>query len=236
MTAVPDSKVVAVFGAGPGLGAAIGRRFGREGYRIALVARRPESVNSLVTQLTNAGIDAAGFTTDLAHTEEIPAVTDAINARFGRIDIVEYAPIAAAPFIAAERVTPAALAGYVRLLYGPVAVANATLPGMLKRGDGAFLLTQGGSAAHPAPGRSGVGPVMAAARNWAHSLHGELADAGVYVGLLTISALITGSAGAEGIATAPSTFSTVEPDLLADLYWDMTRTRDRIETFWPPAA
>lgn len=33
------SKTIAVFGAGTGLGASVARRFGREGYRVALVPR-----------------------------------------------------------------------------------------------------------------------------------------------------------------------------------------------------
>ncbi|MFD8282508.1 SDR family NAD(P)-dependent oxidoreductase [Streptomyces solisilvae] len=36
------AKTIAVFGAGSGMGKAVTRRFGQEGYRIALVARRRE--------------------------------------------------------------------------------------------------------------------------------------------------------------------------------------------------
>ena len=34
------SKSIAVFGAGPGLGQAVARRYAREGYAVTLVARR----------------------------------------------------------------------------------------------------------------------------------------------------------------------------------------------------
>jgi NAD(P)-dependent dehydrogenase (short-subunit alcohol dehydrogenase family) len=34
------SKTIAVFGVGPGMGRSIARRFGREGFQVALVARK----------------------------------------------------------------------------------------------------------------------------------------------------------------------------------------------------
>ena len=57
------SKVIAVFGAGTGLGVSVARRFGREGYRVALVARRAEQLTALVTTLGAEGIDPAGIPT-----------------------------------------------------------------------------------------------------------------------------------------------------------------------------
>jgi NAD(P)-dependent dehydrogenase (short-subunit alcohol dehydrogenase family) len=46
-------------GAGPGLGAAIARRFAREGYRLALIARSPEPVGTIAQELRAAGADVA---------------------------------------------------------------------------------------------------------------------------------------------------------------------------------
>jgi hypothetical protein len=106
----------------------------------------------------------------------------------------------------------------------------------------------------PLPFMSGVGPVMAAARNYVYSLNGELADKGVYVGTLTITAVVTGSAGhqalmagelisklPEGI-TMPEGMELpegmqlpiVDPDVLAELYWELFTKRDRVEEIHPP--
>jgi short-subunit dehydrogenase len=40
-------KSIAVFGAGPGLGQAVARRYAREGYAVTLVARRSEPLDRL---------------------------------------------------------------------------------------------------------------------------------------------------------------------------------------------
>jgi len=73
------SRVIAIFGAGPGLGASIARRFAAEGFRVALVARRKDRLDALVDQLAAEGIEAAGFTADLAAPDEIPAAVAAIR-------------------------------------------------------------------------------------------------------------------------------------------------------------
>ncbi|MET9110698.1 SDR family NAD(P)-dependent oxidoreductase [Streptomyces zhihengii] len=176
------SKTLAVFGAGTGLGAATARRFGREGYAVALVARRPERLDALVAELGEDGIEAAAFPADLSEPTAVPALVERIVDRFGRIDVVEYAPIpTTAPMLPATQVTAELLGRLAGLyLHTPVETARAVLPAMIERGDGAFLLGQGASAVLPMPGMSGVGPVMAAARNWILSLHGELAAHGVY--------------------------------------------------------
>lgn len=88
-----DGKVLALLGAGPGLGAALGRRFGREGYRVALVARRPGPLEAVAAGLRAAGVEAAAFPADLAQANQIPEVVGQIGDRFGRIDAVGYAPI-----------------------------------------------------------------------------------------------------------------------------------------------
>jgi hypothetical protein len=44
-------KSIAVFGAGPGLGQAVARRYAREGYEVTLVARRQEPIDRLAKEL-----------------------------------------------------------------------------------------------------------------------------------------------------------------------------------------
>ena len=237
------SRVIAIFGAGGGLGMSVARRFGREGFHVALVARRKVCLDTMVDELAGEGIAAAGFCADLAEPEHVPALVEAIRQRFGRIDVVEYGPVSGAlGFTPATQLTVATLEGLIPLLLlTPVAVVGAVLPEWTQRGDGAFLLSQGASAVEPVPYLSGVGPVMAATRNYLYSLNGELAGTGVYAGTLAVAALITGSergeatASAAGDAESLGAIPTVDPDELAELYWDMYTKRDRVEQVHPPS-
>jgi hypothetical protein len=70
--------------------------------------------------------------------------------------------------------------------------------------------------------------------------NGELADSGVYAGTLSITAFISGSEMGE-LATAAASESSgplprVDPDELADRYWEMYVERDRVEQVYPPVT
>ncbi|MFC9646999.1 MULTISPECIES: SDR family NAD(P)-dependent oxidoreductase [unclassified Streptomyces] len=234
------SPVIAILGAGTGLGVSLAHRFGREGFRVALVARRPGRLEKLVRSLASNGVEAAAFPADLADPAGIPALVARVHERFGRIDVLEYspAPMTAMPRPATE-LTADRLGELLNLFtLTPVAIARAVLPAMTAHGDGAILVTHGLTAARPIPGMSGVGPAMAATRNYLYSLHGEVAPLGVYVGTLTVGSVIAGSEGHDHFESAslPPGITVVDPDRLADVYWRMYRNRDRVEEFWPPLS
>ncbi len=60
------SKSIMVVGAGPGIGQAVGARFGREGWTVILASRSSDRLTGLVAQLVSEGITAYGVVTDAA--------------------------------------------------------------------------------------------------------------------------------------------------------------------------
>jgi short-subunit dehydrogenase len=236
------SKTIAIFGAGTGLGSSVARRFGRKDFRVALVGRRPDPLNALVAELAADGIEAAAFPADLTDTSGVPSLIAAIVARLGAIDVVEYAPSSPAPMTPAMHLDPDTLQRFVSLyLLTPVAIINEVLPAMLDRGDGGILIGHGALAVNPLPRLSGRGPAMAAMRNYLYSLHGEVAERGVYVGTVAVKGMVIGSAGHQALTSGALSFAMptdaelpiIHPDELADLYWTMYTTRDRVEQVYP---
>jgi NADP-dependent 3-hydroxy acid dehydrogenase YdfG len=170
----------------------VARRFGKEGYAVALVARRKEPIEALAAELDAEGIEAAAFSADLSDSAQVPGLIAAITDHFGQIDVIEYSPVGVnLAFMPATDLTADLLREFSELyLHTPVEIVRAVLPGMRAAGTGGILVTQDASAIHSPPGLSGFGPVMAATRHWVHTLHAELADTGVYAGTLTVAVRI----------------------------------------------
>jgi NADP-dependent 3-hydroxy acid dehydrogenase YdfG len=235
------SKTIAIFGAGPGFGLSVARRFGRDDFRVALVARTPDRLDALVTDLAADGIESAGFVADLGDREQVREAITAITSRFDRIDVVEYSPGGmnfGGHAVPALDVDLESLEFPLDLsLRTPVALIRQTLPAMIERGDGALLVTQAISAIRPMPFAANFGLAGAAMRNYVYSLNGALADKGVYAGTLTVAALIErseiaqyfDSTPASQTGVAPDAVDRVDPDDLAETYWDMYIKRDRVE-------
>jgi short-subunit dehydrogenase len=238
-TAAANGKTLAIFGAGPGLGASVATRFGREGYRVALVARRAGPLEERVAELGRAGVDAAAFPGDLTDIGGIPALVRAIEEKLGAIDVALFAPVTAdVHFVPAVELGARKLEALSRLLtLAPVEVAHSLLPRMLARGDGSLVFASGATAVHARPGMSGVGPAMAATRNYVFSLNGEVLSKGVYAGHITIGAMIERSTGLSlvaqsGMKVDPS-WPVLDPNVIAAEVWDLVTKRDRVEAMLP---
>jgi short-subunit dehydrogenase len=125
------------------------------------------------------------------------------------------------------------------IFYTMLALVQEFLPPMLQRGEGAILTAQGGSTVQGLPHMSGPSPAQAAQRNYLQALHAEVADKGVYVGMLYIGAAIENSAfhtemQASKAAGHPAwQMPTVNPEHLADLLWNMHTTKGQRETIYP---
>ena len=223
---------IAIFGAGTGLGLAVARRFGREGFRVALVARDRDRLDGMVRELVADGVRAAGFQADLTDRGAALAAADRIEAVLGPIDVLEYSPagdgtVRRTP-VEVDVATMAPLLD--KFLLTPVALVGRVLPGMLERGDGGLLFALGAAARYPTRRMASAGLALAGLRNYAHTLHAELAPQGVYAGALLIGALIEGTpAHRNASGWGGPQVPVVSPDALAERYWDMYVTRDRVE-------
>jgi NAD(P)-dependent dehydrogenase (short-subunit alcohol dehydrogenase family) len=132
-----EAPVIVLLGAGTGAGVALARRFGRDGYRVALVARRREPLEQLAGTLRDEGLDAVAFPADLSTADEAVGALKRIGGTFGRIDVLHFAPADNSGFTPAADLSADQVAELAELLlYTPIRVAQAVLPEMLERGSG----------------------------------------------------------------------------------------------------
>ncbi|MFI6335970.1 SDR family NAD(P)-dependent oxidoreductase [Streptomyces sp. NPDC050535] len=206
---------IAIIGAGPGLGAAVARRFGREGHEVALISRSRERVDALAASLAGAGVTARGFTADVRDPKTLEAALDAAAATLGPIEILQYSPVPHRDFMRPVLETaPADLVGPIEFsVYGPAAAVRHVLPAMRSLGRGTVLLVNGGTAAVPHPDRAGTSIAFAAESAYGHLLHDTLAGEGIHVAQLVIpGAIIEGH-------------DRKAPAALADALWNIHRAR-----------
>lgn len=216
-------RTLAVVGAGPGLGLAIGKRFGREGFKVGLIARRQAVLDECVAALTADGIEAAAFTADVAKPAQLTAALEGVEARFGAITALEFSPMpfTEMPTFTAASTTAEDIDHHWRVqTMGAVTAVRHVLPTMLEHGTGSILLTTGMSAVHPMALLTPIGMAMSAVRNYARSLHQELAPKGIYAGTVCIcTGIRPGTPG--------------DPDLIADFYWQLHTGRTRADVCFP---
>lgn len=233
-------QTIAVFGAGPGLGQAVARRYSQEGYEVVLVGRRKGLLDLLAHELADAGGRAHVVPANLTETDAVTELADRIRTAVGDLDALYYAPTPSTGFVPAAKLTPQRAQDYMPLIfYTMVGVVQEFLPHMVSRGNGAILTAQGGSTVHGLPYMSGPSPAQAALRNYLQALGAEVADKGVYVGMLFIGAAIEKSAFHTEMENARAAgkkvweMPTVEPGYLADLIWKMHMAKSPMEAIYP---
>ncbi len=214
-------STIAIVGAGFGLGAAAARRFGREGYDVALVARDRDRLDALARELAADGVRARGFPADVREPERLAGALAEAGRELGTVEVLQYSPLPHRDFM-----RPVLETGYRQLVgpvefsvYGPVAAVQQVLPGMRELGRGTILLVNGGTAAVPHIGRAGTSIAFAAESAYGHLLHERLAPEGVHVAQLVIPGAIT-----PGHARK-------DPAVLAEMLWGMHRERHGFRHF-----
>src|SRR6266567_1137771 len=123
------SNSIAVFGAGPGLGQAVARRYAREGYAVTLVGRRQEPLDLLAKELTSAGATAHVITADLSDSEARPRLAEQVRAKAGNLDAFYYASTPDTGFVSAANLTPQHAQNFMPLIfYTMLALVQELLP------------------------------------------------------------------------------------------------------------
>jgi NAD(P)-dependent dehydrogenase (short-subunit alcohol dehydrogenase family) len=198
-----DPRHLLLVGTGPGLGAAIARRFAREGYRLTLVAR---SEATIAQELRAAGADVAVVQADAGDPGRLRAALSSLFAGPGAPDVVIY-NAALMTFDDLLTVSPEQLAdAYAVDVIGGVLTAQLAVPAMRVAGGGTLLFTGGGFADALPASLATLSLGKVALRAVATMLARQLRDDDIHAGSLTIL----------GQIAAGTPF---DPDSIADAYW-----------------
>jgi len=209
-------KVVVVTGAADGIGAALARRFAREGARAVVVA----DLNGEGAKSVAAEIGGEAVALDVSDAAAVAAMVADIEARHGRIDLFCSNAGIGGSQPDPNDATSASEAAWNRAwavnVMAHVHAAHAVLPGMIARGEGyllntasaAGLLSQIGSAVYSTTKHAAVG--------FAESLAITHGDQGIKVSILCPQGVDTAMLRAGGSNQPQNLDGVLSPDDVAE--------------------
>jgi NAD(P)-dependent dehydrogenase (short-subunit alcohol dehydrogenase family) len=216
------------FGYGPGISHATAQRFAREGYTIALVGRSTERLADGVARFKADGIVATAYEADASDPALVREAVARIRKELGPISAVLWTAFRGGAVRNVLDTAPEDITGAFGIgVSGLLACTQAALDDLKSSTEAAILVANGvlgdntsqADAYAKMLNNDGVALENAAKSKLVGILAERLRDDGIYVGEVTIAGSVKGTATA--IAGA------IEPSKIADLFWSLTRSRDK---------
>ena len=223
-----NGKTAAILGVGPGLGAAVARRFAREGFAVALMARREQSVADVQEEIEGAGGRALPVSADATDPASVAAAFDEVRSNLGAPEIFVYN---AGAFqmggildLSPEKFDECFKANCAGAFYA----AQQVLPAMVDGGRGTVLLTGATAALRGGARFSALAVGKFGLRALAQSMAREFGPQGVHVAHVVVDGQIDTPRVRE-MSPDREDHTMLSPDAIAETYWQL-HSQDR--TAW----
>jgi len=219
-------KVAVVVGAGPGIGAAVARRFAKEGYTVALFARKKEKLQALKEEIekeTNASGKVLAVAADVGDAEQVQRAFDEVRASVGDPEVLIFnaAGFAYGNFLdlQPEKFTEA----WKVSALGAFLSSQQVLRPMVANKKGTIIFTGATASLRGSNKFAAFASSKFAVRGLAQSIAREFGPQGVHVAHVIVD-------GGVGVAT-PEKPSQLLPEAIADTYWHLHTQHHTAWTF-----
>ena len=194
-----------LIGAGPGVGASVVRRFGREGFRSTLISRG-ETVEQLAPDLRGDGLEIEAVGADIEDLDGYRATLERVFGAAGAPGVAVYNPALPDPGEILDTTVERLRTAYDVDVVGAVVAAQVAAPFLRTAGSGTLLFTSGGFADHPVPALASLSMGKAALRAAVTLIAAGVQEDGIHAATVTIAgSVVRGTA--------------FDPDNIADLFW-----------------
>ena len=181
--------VAVVVGVGPGLGAALVRRFA-EKYRVAMIARSEPYLAELANQIAPPSGKAIAVPADVASPEAISRAFEIIHREIGAPEVLVY-NAAMRPFGRLMETKPNSFEKTWRVTaFGAFLCAQEVVPEMIRSGRGVILFTGATAGIKPFATAAAFGPAKFAMRGLAQVMARDLGPSGIHVAYFNIDGAI----------------------------------------------
>jgi 3-oxoacyl-[acyl-carrier protein] reductase len=183
------ARVAMITGASQGVGAATALGLARHGYRVVVNHRASApQAEKVVATIAAAGGEALAIKADVTAPDDVTAMIDEINQRWGAIDVLVHS--ASTPFAVTSfaELTWDQLGGKLDSeLRAAFLTTKAVVPGMVRRGYGRLIYLSAGLSRHPRDGMITLGTAKAALDQFVRYVALELAPHGITANLVAPS-------------------------------------------------
>lgn len=188
--------VIAVVGAGPGIGEAVARRFVAEGFVTALLARTEDKLQNMVNGIeADFGRGSARyFITDLRNEASVISSFEAIRSELGQVSVLIYN--AGARRVNGRTIlntTTEEFENFTKInLFGAFWSTKCVLPDMLAAGQGTIIFTGATGSLRGMPGLSSFSPGKFGLRSLAQIITREYQEKGIHTAHVIIDGPVDG--------------------------------------------
>jgi NAD(P)-dependent dehydrogenase (short-subunit alcohol dehydrogenase family) len=215
-----NENVAVVLGAGPGTGAAIARRFAREGFTVALMARTEDSLHAIREGIRARGGAAIVVPADATDPASVAAAFARVRADVGYPAVFVY-NVGDFPIAGILEITPEQFERSWRVnCFGAFLGAREVLPAMVRARRGTILLTGATASLRGAArfARFAVGKF--GLRALAQSMAREFGPQGIHVANVVIDGVIDTAEVRTFLPDRPAD-TLLSPDAIAEVYWQL---------------
>ena len=215
-----DDKVAVVLGVGPGLGAAVARRFAHEGFAVGLMARSEESLSAAREEVEGAGGTALAVEVDATDPTSVAQASDEVRDALGDPGVFVYnagvfrmggiLELTPQDFDACFR------ANCSGAFYG----AQQVLPAMLEKGRGTVIFTGATAALRGSAKFAALATGKFGLRALAQSMAREFGPQGIHVAHVVIDGQIDTPRVRE-VSPEREEHTMLSPAAIAESYWQL---------------
>jgi NADP-dependent 3-hydroxy acid dehydrogenase YdfG len=216
----PSNKPVAVVtGVGPGLGAALARRFAAT-YAIAILARKADYLKTLAAEIRQGGATVLELPCDVGDRAQMTKAFQSVRSELGEAELLLYNAGSGAWGTITE-ITPDQYEADWRVnALGAFVAAKEVAPAMIARGRGAMLFTGATAGVKAGPKSVSFGPAKFAMRGLAQALARDLGPKGIHVAWINVDGSID-IPGARGRKPTLLDGDFLKPEAIAETYWHL---------------
>jgi NAD(P)-dependent dehydrogenase (short-subunit alcohol dehydrogenase family) len=220
--------VAAILGVGPGLGAAVARRFAREGFTVALMARKEESVAGVREEIEGQGGAALPVTADATDPASVEVAFGRVRSELGDPEVFVY-NAGAFQMGGILEIEPQQFDECFKAnCAGAFYASQQVLPAMVEAGRGTILITGATASLRGSARFSALAVGKFGLRALAQSMAREFGPQGIHVAHVIIDGQINTPRMRERSPDREE-HTMLSPDAIADTYWQL-HAQDR--TAW----